>query len=291
METITVSSSVLALQTSSPLTPAMLTVVWELSALLDEQHTPATVSNSVWLEVPTRRLRGEGGRHDNLWLRECLERLTSIKLGGETRSGDEWGAVLIAQWHIEEGGSKARILVPPIAVHALRAPGTFAKIEIEAAHRLPPHARRLYGLLADRKRQREPWAVWSIDRLRALLGVDEKASYKVWAQFRKRVLDPAVEAINEFGTVDLKMTAKKDGRSVSSVRFDWRWKDPLTAHQTSTENDRHSAARGKKTSDRPDAPPLVEEAPGLVEASEIRDLIETLGGMKRVEDAEHRDDS
>ena len=96
METITVSSSALALQTSAPLTPAMLSVVWELSALLDEQHVPATIPNAVWLEVPTRRLRGEAARQDNVWLRECLERLTTIRLGGETRNGDEWGAVLVA---------------------------------------------------------------------------------------------------------------------------------------------------------------------------------------------------
>jgi hypothetical protein len=43
--------------------------------------------------------------------------------------------------------------------------------------------------------------------------------------------------------------------------------------------------------DRPDAPPLVEEAPDLVDASEIRGLIETLSGMKRSEDAENRNES
>lgn len=275
------SSSALALQTSAPLTPAMLSVVWELSALLDEQHVPATIPNAVWLEVPTRRLRGEAARQDNVWLRECLERLTTIRLGGETRNGDEWGAVLVAEWHIEQRGSMARILVPPVAVHALRAPTTFAKIEIEAAHRLPPHARRLYGLLADRKRQREPWAEWPLPRLRALLGVDDKRTYEVWAQFHKWVLKPAVEAINDFGTVDLKMTPKKLGRTVKAVRFEWRWKDPLAAHETSAENDRHSAARGKDCPDHPDAPPLVEEAPDVVEASEIAALTAALGLHKR----------
>ena len=275
------SSTALALNTDAPLTPAMLSVVWELSAVLDEQHVPAAVPNAVWLEVPTRRLRGEGGRADNWWLRQCLDRLTSVKLSGETRQGDEWGAVLVAEWHIQQGGTLARILVPPVAVHALRAPATFAKIEIEAAHRLPPHARRLYGLLADRKRQREPWAEWPLDRLRALLGVDDKSSYDKWGKFRQRVLDPAVEAINDFGTVDLTMKPRKLGRSVVGVRFEWRWKDPLAAAETVAENDRHSAARRKDAPGHPDAPPLVEEAPDIVEAAEIAALVRKLGDSKR----------
>ena len=131
--------------------------------------------------------------------------MTGLKLSGQHR-GDEWGAVLVAEWHITEGGSKARILIPPAGVHALRSPGNFVKIETTAAHRLPPHARRLYALLADRKRQREPYAQWSVENLRGLLGVADKRSYDVWAQFDKRVLSPAIEAINDFGTVRVKMT-------------------------------------------------------------------------------------
>lgn len=258
METITVSSAVLALQTSGPLTPAMVTVAWEIAAALDEHRIPATVPNAVWLDIPTGRLRGEDGRSDNVWLRECLSRLTSIKFEGETRAGDPWGAVLVAEWRIEQGGALARILIPPSAVHALRASGTFAKIEIDAAHRLPPHARRLYGLLADRKRQREPFGEWSLDRLRTLLGVENKKTYQDWYQLRRWVLDPAIEAINEFGTVEVTMTPKKLGRSVVAARFDWKWKDLHDAATTVAETDRHSTARGKAQA-LADAPPLVED--------------------------------
>jgi hypothetical protein len=187
MEQITVSSAALALRAEKPLTPSMVSTLWEIAAVLDEERTPANVPNSVWLNIPTARLRGPDARQDNVWLRECLDRMTGLKLTGQHR-GDEWGAVLVAEWHIIEGGSKARILIPPAGVHALRSPGNFVKIEIEAAHRLPPHARRLYALLADRKRQREPYAQWSVENLRGLLGVDDKRSYDVWAQFAKRVL-------------------------------------------------------------------------------------------------------
>ncbi|NEK60697.1 replication initiation protein, partial [Geodermatophilus sabuli] len=227
------------------------------AAILDEERVPANVPNAVWLTIPTTRLRGPEARPDNVWLRECLERMTGLKLTGQHRGG-EWGAVLVAEWHITEGGSKARILIPPAGVHALRSPGNFVKIETTAAHRLPPHARRLYALLADRKRQREPYAQWGLDNLRGLLGVDDKRSYDVWAQLAKRVLTPAVEAINDYGTVRVKMTPVKSGRSVAAVRFDWQWKDPHEATETVAENERHSAARRKEQASN-GAPPIIED--------------------------------
>ena len=259
MDQITVSSAALALRAEKPLTPAMISALWEIAAVLDEERTPASVPNSVWLTIPTTRLRGPSARQDNVWLRECLERMTGLKLSGQHR-GDEWGAVLVAEWHIIEGGSKARILIPPAGVHALRSPGNFVKIETTAAHRLPPHARRLYALLADRKRQREPYGQWSVDNLRGLLGVDDKRSYDVWGAFRRTVLDPAIEAINDFGTVRVKMTPIRSGRSVAAVRFDWQWKDPHEATETVVENERHTAARKKGQTDAA-APPMIVDAP------------------------------
>lgn len=259
MDQIAVSSAALALRAEKRLTPAMISALWEIAAFLDEERTPATVPNAVWLTIPTTRLRGPSARQDNVWLRECLERMTGLKLAGQHR-GDEWGAVLVAEWHITEGGSKARILIPPAGVHALRSPGNFVKIETTAAHRLPHHARRLYALLADRKRQREPYQQWSVDNLRGLLGVDDKRSYDRWSDLRTRVLDPAIEAINDFGTVRVKMTPVKSGRSVAAVRFDWQWKDPHEAAETVTENERHSTAR-RKEQETADAPPMIEDEP------------------------------
>lgn len=258
MDQITVSSAALSLRAEKPLTPAMISALWEIAAVLDEERTPANVPNAVWLTIPTARLRGPEARSDNVWLRECLDRMTGLKLAGQHR-GSEWIAVMLAEAHFIEGGAKVRLLIPPAGVHALRSPGNFVKIETTAAHRLPPHARRLYALLADRKRQREPYAQWSIPALRGLMGVDDKRSYDVWAQLAKRVLQPAIEAINEFGTVKLKMTPVKSGRSIAAVRFDWQWKDPHEASETVEKNERHSAARGKEQVEK-DAPPMIEES-------------------------------
>jgi hypothetical protein len=259
MREITVPSSAVALRSETPLTPAMVSAVWEIAAALDEQRVPAPVPNAVWLDVPTRRLRGEGGRADNVWLRQCLERLTGVKLSGEHR-GDPWGAVVLAEWHITEGGSAARLLIPPAGVHALRSPANFTKIEATAAHRLTGHGRQLYAILADKKRLGRPYWVFSVEELRALMGVDDKSSYDRWNNLRARVLDPAISAINDYGTVTVRMTPEKRGRSVHAVRFDWQWKDPHEATETAAENERHSKAR-RKAQETSDAPPILEDTP------------------------------
>lgn len=257
MRTITVPSNAVALRSEQPLTPAMVSAVWEIAGALDEQRVPATVPNAVWLKMPTRRLRGEGGRADNVWLRQCLDRLTGVKLSGEYR-GDPWGAVVLAEWHIAEGGSLAHLLIPPVGVHALRSPANFTKIEATAAHRLTGHGRKLYAILADKKRLGRPNWTFDLPEIRSLMGVGDKKSYEIWGAFSRSVLAPALTAINDYGTVSVKMTPQKRGRSVVAVRFDWNWKDPHDATETAIENERHSGAR-RKAQDTADAPPLIED--------------------------------
>ena len=235
----------------------MVSVVWEIAAALDEERIPPSVANAIWLTIPTLRLRGEGGRADNVWLRQCLDRLTGVKLSGEYR-GDPWGAVVLAEWHITEGGSVARLLIPPAGVHALRSPANFTKIEATAAHRLTGHGRRLYAILADKKRLGRPCWTFTLDEIRALIGVESHRSYDRWSDFRARVLDPALAAINDYGTVSVKMSPQKRGRSVHAVRFDWCWKDPHDATETASENERHSTAR-RKAQEAADAPPMIED--------------------------------
>ncbi|WP_299845331.1 replication initiation protein [uncultured Jannaschia sp.] len=235
----------------------MTATVWEIASAIDTARIPDDPDNAVWLTVPAAQLRGEGGRTDNVWLRECLRRLTGVQLSGAYR-GDPWGAVVLAEWRIEEGGSKVRLLIPPAGIHALRAPATFSKIEATAAHRLTGHGRQLYALLADKKRLGRPFWTFELDELRTLMGVDGRTAYDRWNNLRARVIDPAVEAINDYGTVTVRMTPIKTGRSVSAVRFDWQWKDPREAGDTALENDRHSFAR-KRKQDNDDAPPLIED--------------------------------
>lgn len=264
MKTITVPSSLVSIQTKEPLSPAMRAVIWEIGAALDERRVKAAPREPVWLTISTARLRGEGARDDNAHLRTTLDRLSGVYLTGDN-DGDEWGAVILAEWHIEQGGSVARLFIPPAAVAAIQSPKTFAKIEARAAHSLSGHGRQLYVLLADKKNMHQRHWTYTVEELRALMGCDDKRAYQVWGQFDRWVLQPALKQVNDFGTVQVKMTTKRLGRAVQWVRFDWQWKDPHAAAATDFENERHSEAR-RKEQKTADAPPMIEEPPQPTDA-------------------------
>ena len=238
------------------ITPAMLAVLWGMADELDRRRVSAATTDALWLEMPSKRLRDPDGRNDNFWLRECLDRLMGVQLRGEYR-GDPWGAVIVAEYHLTQGGTMCRILVTPAAVRAIRAPETFAKIELTAAYKLKGHARRLYAALSDKKRMGNPYWSYTLDDLRQIF--DCAGKYPKWAKFNNHVLAPAIAEINDYGTVDLKAAPIKEGRGIVGVRFDWTWKSLDDARETVEENERHDAARRKTSTG--DAPPLTDPAP------------------------------
>ena len=256
MDSITVTPTLLIPTSEKHLTPAMITALWVISGELDRNRIPANTKDAVWLKIPSSQLRGADARNDNIWLRQCLERLTGLKISGTYR-GDPWGGVVVAEWHIEQGGSLVRILVPPAAVQAIRAPETFTKIETMAAYKLQGAAKLLYALLADKKHIKKTSWTFGVDELRELLNVSHKTSYQRWNNFRYRVLDPALEQINDYGTVTVKMTTLKKGRSIDAVRFDWNWKSLDDARYTDEENEQPDGARHMDRL-KDDAPPLTD---------------------------------
>lgn len=254
-DTITVPSHFIAPIAAQRLTPAMTSALWEIAAALDEKRVSPESETGYWLIMPSSRLRGSG-RNDNFWLRQCLKRFHHIEIEGENSAGP-WSAVILAQAQFSAGGTIVELLIPPAAIRALRSPDTFAKIEREAAHRLRGPARRLYGILADKKRMKRNHWDFSLDELRSFLQVNDRSSYQRWQDLKRWVLEPAVKAINDFGSVDVKMEPMKEGRSISQVRFTWKWKDPNDALATSAENDRHSTSRGQTSPAPVEAPPLL----------------------------------
>ena len=81
----------------------------------------------------------------------------------------------------------------------------------------------------------------------------DKPTYRLWSDFLKRVLHPAVKAINTYGTVTIKMSPQKLGRAVNAIRFDWQWKSIDEARETEEETERNSADRGKNQAETPAA--------------------------------------
>ena len=207
-------------------TPAMAAVLWEIVAVLDERSIPAVVENAVWLEVPARRLRGPNSRDDNRWLRECLQRLTDLRITRDFRA-TPWGEIMIADWHLERGSQTARILVPPGAIQALRESGTFTEFDRQALWRMNGPGRRLYVELTNKKRSnRSEWS-YTLDDLREVF--DRGGRYSSWRDLQNRLLRPAIEDINTHAPVTVTPTPVKDGRRIVAVRLAWAWKTPARA--------------------------------------------------------------
>lgn len=253
MTLLKVKTPLLAARTEKPLTPAQRAVVWEICAILDERRIEPG-EDAVWLEVESSRLRNPDGRSDNVWLRECLERLLGVKFSGQDGESS-WGAVLLAEYRIDR--DVTRLMLAPRSISALRLPATFAKIDAAVMYQLPKNARTLYGLIADKFRQKKAsWTV-SVGNLKGALGLDE-TQYTDFFNFRRRVLDPSVKAISETGVCKLTWEPVKLGRTTAEIRFVWKLKQPAEAEKTAKENERHSKAKSKgKTQKNADAPPLI----------------------------------
>jgi hypothetical protein len=258
------------------ITPAMLTVLWGITDALDQlrldrdkkgglvpELVAQRVTDAIWLRIPAQRLRPRGktdngtlvGKTDNVWLRQILDRLLGLKLGGEYR-GDPWGAVMIAEWRIEKHGSLVRVLVPPAAAIALLSGTSYAKIEIAATYRMKGNARRLYAALADKKHQHQPYWTFPLEELRKIFDVQ----YPKWYDLHRYALVPALAEINDFGTVIVTMEPQKVGKAVVGVRFDWKWKTIDEARVTDEENEQPKGARHMDRT-RSDAPPLSPAGP------------------------------
>ena len=103
-----------------------------------------------------------------------------------------------------------------------------------------------------------PYWIYELDELHTIF--DTEGRYGKWYDLRRYVLEPALKEINDYGTVTVKMTPQKRGRSVVAVRFDWRWKTIDEARETEEENERPASARHQDKT-RQDAPPLIPEEP------------------------------
>jgi len=255
MDSLTVKSTMLFPSSKDiEISNAMLLVIWNIANELDYRKVPVDSENSVWLDMPSATLRPPDGRNDNHHLKKVLDKLKRVELGGDYK-GEEWGAVLVSQWELKQGGSIVRLLIPPAAIRAAQSPKTFTKIEQAASYRLKGHSRTLYAALADKKNMRQKFWEYDLSELKTdVLQVGSK--YARWVDFDRYVLTPALKDINEFGTVTVKMTTTKKAKSIDKVRFDWVWKSLDEARVTDEENERHKSARHKKSDGT--APPLTD---------------------------------
>lgn len=239
------------------LSQADIAIIWEIAHELDYRKfcrsLPDDPDASVWLTFASARLRNPDGRDDNFYIKKRLKKLQGISFEGN-HDGTEWGAVLVSEYRIKQGGSIIEICIPPAGVKTVLAPNIFAKIEAEAKYRMKGAAALLYTHLAAKKSLKNKFYEYDLEEIYEVCQCSGK--YPRFADFNRYILKPAIDDINTFGTVKLKVTYRKTGRSVTGLRIDWDWKTPHEAHDTSKANDNHSSSRGKEGDGT--APPLTD---------------------------------
>lgn len=77
------------------------------------------------------------------------------------------------------------------------------------------YAPRLYELLKSYQKNNRKW-FFQIDELKQKLGCEHYENFK---DFRKRVLEPAVEEINKYTDINVKPIIHREGRKVTKIEF------------------------------------------------------------------------
>jgi hypothetical protein len=273
-EILAVPSEIVRFNAEEPFTPTMIAVVYMLAAEIKRRKVKSTTADGARFYLSTPEIKGPDAADNNRAIRHAMDRLLGVRLAGR-KDAVEWGAVMVAEWVLEAGSQTLEVFVPRMALRVLSAPKNFAQIEAQALFNLRGSARLLYMALADKRRlTRQSHWVYDLPELRDVMGVGDALSYKRWAHFKRRILDPAIADIRANGTVELTWTATKAGKKIVAVRFDWEWKDLVEAEKTAKEVDRHSKARGKEQTDEA-APPLIVDG----EPDEAQKLvIKAIGG-------------
>ena len=62
-----------------------------------------------------------------------------------------------------------------------------------------------------------PW--WDVDVFRKLMSVDQMTSYKQFKLLNRAVIQPALKEVNELSNIQLRLETKREGRSVTGLRF------------------------------------------------------------------------
>jgi len=150
--------------------------------------------NSVFREL--------GGDHGTAWLWESAKRLSKTIIEFETTMGDErflgvaalFGANVPAK---AKRGSELHFFFPPNLIPIIKQPMRFARLRVHFMLKLSgKYAVTLYEILEGFANRRDGQCRVSLDELRIWLKVPED-SYPDWKDFKKRVLDPAVNQIND----------------------------------------------------------------------------------------------
>ena len=106
---------------------------------------------------------------------------------------------------------------PDLKTYIINLAGNFTPLELEKVFLCGTYpAMRLYEVCCSWKRI--GYVLYSVEEWRGLLGAT-KDSYDVFAQFKRRVLLPAITAVNEKADINIKAEYIKSGRKTTHIKI------------------------------------------------------------------------
>ena len=158
--------------------------------------------------------------NDTQTLREALEALVDVKIKWnilDNEGEEEWGvSTFLAQAVTKKG--VCRYAYAPDLRRKLYNPEIYARINLSVQERFGSgYALALYeNCVRFRRVGTTGWI--SLERWRDLLGVEE-GQYEQFKYFNRDVLKPAVEEVNRYSDIRVKMETKREKRRIVSIKF------------------------------------------------------------------------
>jgi hypothetical protein len=172
--------------------------------------------------------RAAGGEHDTKWIWGSAKRLSETRVEWKSTLGDgrlEQGITSIFGAMISKSSRQTGTLtfeIPALLIPIIKEPMRFARLRVHFLLQLSgKYAVTLYEILEGFANRRDGRCEVSLDDLRVWLKVRE-GSYQNWKDFRKRVLDPAVQQINDdpIGAgFSVEYSPVKEGKFYKSIVF------------------------------------------------------------------------
>ena len=205
----------------------MLFLISQISPL-DEDFREYTFSIPEFCKITGIDI--SGGNYE--LLKTAILEIVRKRLWIEKENGEEVTVAWIDKATLKRGDGTIKIrLDEDMKPYLLQLKGNYTTIElIRTLHFKSKYTIRLYELVKSihfhelEEYQRE----YSLEELRRLLDAEK---YERWVHFRQRVLDPAVQEINEYSDKNVVWQPIKRGRSIERIRFTITAKDSLQVLQ------------------------------------------------------------
>jgi len=160
--------------------------------------------------------------NDRVPLKRALKALAAIQAEWDILDdgGDEveWGVASLLSHAVLSKG-RCRYGYAPALAEKLYNPAIYANINMKVQRRFKSgHALALYeNCYRFKKVGSTGW--WPIQTFRKLLGVGESDYYKAFKHLNAKIIKPVVKEINKHSDIEITPEFKKQGRSISQIRF------------------------------------------------------------------------